>query len=223
MSKTLNIVIRVFSGILISIGLLQVVIGYEPLFRANFFVYLFSVISLLLVTFLPQILEKFNLRMSRGIYYTLTITVLLSIVGGYGFKFYHVIPHFDTAVHFMNGFIITVLGFSLIKYIVKADDGANIKVSIVAFLLSMAIGAIWEIFEFLVDITLNKNMQRFQDLVTGQPLIGQVALYDTMIDLIVDLLGAAIALILLIRSQQRTRKFINAFKIEEMVAEGLEV
>ena len=52
-------------------------------------------------------------------------------------------------------------------------------VALFAFMFTMGMGAIWEIFEFVVDQTLNLNMQKS-------------GLIDTMWDLIIDAGGAIV-------------------------------
>ena len=55
----------------------------------------------------------------------------------------------------------------------------------------MAVGVLWEIYEFTFDGILGLNMQKFR-LESGEMLIGREALTDTMEDLIVDALGALV-------------------------------
>ena len=52
-------------------------------------------------------------------------------------------------------------------------------------------------------------MQRYINIFTNPnvPFVGQAALFDTMIDLVVDTLGAIIAVILLYKSDSNKRKF----------------
>lgn len=62
-------------------------------------------------------------------------------------------------------------------------------VAVFAFCFALALGAVWEIYEFAADCLLATNMQKFS-LDNGTVLVGQAALRDTMKDLIVDALGA---------------------------------
>ena len=58
-------------------------------------------------------------------------------------------------------------------------------------LLSLALGAVWEIYEFTMDSVFGTNMQKYM-LDNGTALIGQAALQDTMKDIIVDAIGALV-------------------------------
>ena len=113
--------------------------------------------------------------------------------GGFIFRFYIIFSYYDTTIHFLNGIAIVVIAFAVVKYLVKNSDNNLPAIIFVAVLISIAIGPIWEIYEFLVDSLFDgSNMQRFKDVHTGTSFIGQAALRDTMIDLIVDTLGAIV-------------------------------
>ncbi len=68
-------------------------------------------------------------------------------------------------------------------------------VALFAFCFAVAVGGLWEIYEFLVDELMGQNMQKFI-LPDGTILIGHQALSDTMGDLIIDAIGALIASII---------------------------
>ena len=64
-------------------------------------------------------------------------------------------------------------------------------VSLFAFCFAVTLGVFWEVYEFTFDGILGINMQKFM-LEDGTQLIGRAALFDTMKDLIVDMVGAFI-------------------------------
>ena len=96
-------------------------------------------------------------------------------------SFYYLVPHWDTILHTCSGAMLGALGFSMIA----------IFIAVFAFGFAMALGAVWEIYEFSADALFGTNMQKFA-LDDGTPLIGQAALKDTMKDIIVDALGALV-------------------------------
>lgn len=216
MNNRLVLILRVFASILLSIAVIQIFAGIDPVYREDFPTFFLSLLTLLFVTFLPHLLSKFNIEVSKGLYYVLIFTTLTTIVGGYGFKLYQVLDHYDTVIHLFNGGVLVLFGFAFIKFILNEQENHVIKIAIVAFLLAITLGVMWEIYEFIVDTFLNRNMQRFEDVITGEPLIGQAALHDTMIDLIVDTIGAIFATFLLIRSYYREGKFIGYFTITKI-------
>ena len=62
-------------------------------------------------------------------------------------------------------------------------------IAVFAFCFALALGAVWEIYEFTMDSVFGTNMQKYM-LDNGTALIGQAALQDTMKDIIVDAIGA---------------------------------
>lgn len=78
-------------------------------------------------------------------------------------NFYVTIPHFDTLLHTLNGFLCAGIGFSLVDLL--NENSKNFKlsplfVSIVAFCFSMTIGVLWEFFEYGADNILKTDMQK---------------------------------------------------------------
>ena len=79
-------------------------------------------------------------------------------------NFYGKIPHWDTILHTINGFLCAAIGFSLID-ILNNSEKFHIKLSpifvaLVAFCFSMTIGVLWEFFEFGADQLLKYDMQK---------------------------------------------------------------
>lgn len=108
-------------------------------------------------------------------------------------NFYYIVPHWDTILHTFSGAALGALGFSLVTLLNKSDsiqfDLSPVFVAVFALCFALALGVIWEIYEFTIDCLLKTNMQKYA-LETGEQLIGQAALADTMKDLIVDAIGA---------------------------------
>ncbi len=79
-------------------------------------------------------------------------------------NFYGNIPHWDTILHTLNGFLCAAIGFSLIDILNNSErfhiNLSPIFVSLVAFCFSMTIGVMWEFFEFGVDQILKYDMQK---------------------------------------------------------------
>ena len=124
------------------------------------------------------------------------IFVICGTILGEAFSFYYAIPYWDSLLHFSSGIMVGMLGNILVvKFLQKRDcekliSPVVIVVSIMCF--SICVGVVWEFFEFATDSFLGVNMQKWR-LQDGTSLIGQAALIDTMKDLILDSLGAAVA------------------------------
>ena len=87
--------------------------------------------------------------------------------------------------------------------------------TIFAFSLAVTIGVIWEIIEFATDAWFGTNMQRFDNSVTRDPLMGQNALMDTMKDLILDFIGALIICIVGFIGMKTKTNVFHKWQIEK--------
>ncbi|MFN3945024.1 MAG: hypothetical protein ACK4K7_08850 [Allosphingosinicella sp.] len=95
----------------------------------------------------------------------------------------------DLVLHGTAGLLLGLLGF-LIVYMLNENEHVDLHMrpaflALFAFFFAVGIGALWEIFEFAMDQMFGTNMQK--------PMLGDPSgLTDTMWDLIVDTIGAAV-------------------------------
>lgn len=110
-------------------------------------------------------------------------------------SFYYNVKNWDTILHTFSGAMLGALGFSFITFLNRTDRvPMNLSPAFVAtfaFCFAVTLGVIWEIYEFTADGILHTNMQKF-GLEDGTPFPGRLAVMDTMKDLIVDTIGAAV-------------------------------
>lgn len=139
--------------------------------------------AVLLLTFMPAIIER-QLQVPLPTEFTLITCVFLfaSYALGEAGGFYERIWWWDLALHGMSAVITGLIGFlSLyVFYMTYRIRVAPIYVAILSFGLAVAVGTLWEIFEFLADWFLGLNMQRS-------------SLIDTMTDLMLNSGGAILA------------------------------
>lgn len=111
--------------------------------------------------------------------------LFLGEVRGYYARFWW----WDIALHTTSGLLLGILGFLLV-YVLNESERIELHmrprfVAFFAFFFAVAVGALWEIFEFAMDQIFGTNMQK--------PMLGDPSgLTDTMWDLIVDTVGAAV-------------------------------
>jgi|LSQX01.3.fsa_nt_gb hypothetical protein len=150
----------------------------------------------LVVMMIPSLIErKWSISIPNYMYIMYFIFLYCAIYLGEVRSFFYLVPYWDVILHAFSGAMLGALGFSLIS-ILNNTKSINVQlspffVSLFAFCFSVAIGAIWEIYEYAVDSLLSLNMQKFR-LADGTPLIGQNALADTMKDIIVDTISALV-------------------------------
>ena len=119
---------------------------------------------------LPSILAK---RLHIALPDTLQIVILLFVFAaeilGEIREFYLRIPHWDTALHTINGFLFAAIGFCIVDLLNK-DKNIGMSLSpfymaVAAFCFSMTIGVLWEFFEWGMDSFFHLDIQK--DTVIG--------------------------------------------------------
>jgi len=168
----LNLIIRI--TILIAI--------YQSI-RNNNYLVLFLSLLVFFITFLPYLFNwKFNLKIPTEIEIIIVIFIYASLYLGEVQSYYVKFWWWDIFLHAFSAIIFGFVGFTILYFMysrrtIKANPWA---IAIFSFSFAIAIGVLWEIFEFSVDQILGFNMQKS-------------GLVDTMWDLIVDTLGAILA------------------------------
>jgi hypothetical protein len=138
----------------------------------------------LFVTFLPNILKKrWNIIYPSEIWVVTLLFVMAALIFGEIFDFYYKFEAWDAILHMLSGFVIAMVAFIIVK---QLHEDVDIRVTLSPFFVSlfavsfsMAVGVVWEIFEYLMDVWFGTNMQKS-------------GLVDTMEDLIVATIGALI-------------------------------
>ena len=142
-----------------------------------------SGIVVLLLTFTPALLER-KLRVALPVEFTLLTCAFLfaSFALGEAGDFYERFWWWDLLLHGVSAMITGIIGFLSIYvfYMTHRIRVEPIYVAVLTFGLAVAVGTLWEIFEFLADWSLGLNMQKS-------------GLVDTMTDLMINAAGAIVA------------------------------
>ena len=137
--------------------------------------------------------RKLKIEIPSGIYILYVMFLYCAVFLGEVRSFYYTVPNWDTYLHTFSGFMIGALSFSVITLLNKEEKIhmtlSPIFVAVFAFCFSLALGAVWEIYEFTVDGIMKLNMQKYATE-AGVLKVGREALIDTMKDIIVDAVGA---------------------------------
>jgi len=162
--------------------------------RGDYLLMLVECLLGILVMFLPSMLEKrLRIAIPGGMYLVFVLFLYAGIYLGEVRSFYYRFANWDTVLHAFSGVMLGALGFSVVSLLNDSEKVAvslsPLFVALFAFCFAVALGVVWEIYEFGVDGLLGLNMQKFATE-GGAPLAGRAALVDTMSDLIVDSLAA---------------------------------
>lgn len=179
---------------------LVVAIAYS-LWRGHWHILFLSTLSYL-VTLLPAFISR-NVRIHLPIEFELSLIafVYAATFLGEAAAFYTRFWWWDILLHTLSGIIFGFAGFLVLFtfYASRRLIAAPYIIAISTAVFGLAIGAVWEIFEFVVDQLTNANMQE-----GGLP--------DTMWDLINDLLGSLLIAhlgYLYIRRHKTSRGFFS--------------
>ena len=180
----------------------QEIIDGEPYqkVKSDYLLMLTQCLLGLVVMSLPSIItHKLRLMVPNAMCILYYVFLYCAIFLGEIFSFYYLVPHWDLYLHAMSGAMLGSLGFILVDWLNKDEhvklSMSPVFVSLFAFSFALAVGALWEIYEFTFDAALGLNMQKFKTE-DGTLLVGSGALADTMEDLIIDAIAAAAVTIL---------------------------
>lgn len=144
---------------------------------------IFITLAALGLTLLPGLLaSRVGLRLPSSFLAAIALFVLATLYLGEVHDFYNRFWWWDLALHFGSAMGFGILGFLLIFMLFQGDRYAAPPwaLGLLSFCVALAVGALWEIFEYAMDTLFGFNMMK-----SGLP--------DTMGDLIVDAVGAALA------------------------------
>lgn len=122
--------------------------------------------GLTLILFLmPSFLErKFRVDLPDTLEIVVLVFIFAADILGEIAEFYIRVPHWDTALHTVNGFLFAAVGFSIVNMLNEdkriAMSLSPVSVAVVAFCFSMTIGVLWEFFEWGADLLLGLDMQK---------------------------------------------------------------
>jgi hypothetical protein len=143
---------------------------------------LFIAILALIAVWLPSALEKnFDVHLPLEFEFILNLFIYGSIFLGEIHGFYTLFWWWDVVLHAMSGVAFGFIGFLILFSLYKSKrfQASPFLIAVFAFSFALALGTLWEIFEFFMDSFFALNMQKS-------------GLVDTMTDLIVNAVGAIV-------------------------------
>lgn len=140
-----------------------------------------------LVTFLLTLLpvffgDRFAVKLPVSFVSMIVVFIFATVFLGEAFDFYEQYWWWDILLHGGSAVGFGLFSFLLVFMLFQGDrySAPPVAIAFVTFSCAVAVGVIWEIFEFSADQLFGLNMQK-----SGLP--------DTMWDLIVDCIGASVA------------------------------
>ena len=125
--------------------------------------------------------QRFDLRVPRSFTLLIVCFALGTLILGEVYDFYEKYWWWDILLHGGSALVLGMCGFVFVFYLFEGDRYAAppMALAFIGFCFAVMVGAVWEIFEFVMDQSFGLNMQKS-------------GLVDTMWDLIVDVIGATL-------------------------------
>ena len=124
----------------------------------------FCILTIVLL-YVPSWLQvKLHIELPPALEITILCFIFAAEILGEVNAFYVNVPHWDTMLHTLNGFLAAAVGFSMVL-LLNDDERLTFDLSpfflaLMAFCFSMTIGVLWEFFEFGMDFFFGSDMQK---------------------------------------------------------------
>lgn len=194
------------------IGVITIIVAAEIVYSIFMFQWMNSFIAMLvlMITLLPVLLKnRLRVKVPTEFQLLFILFMFAALFLGEIRGFYERFWWWDIALHTTSGLMLGIFGFLLV-YLLNESERIPLDmkpgfIAFFAFLFAVALGSLWEVFEFIMDQIFGLNMQK---AMLGDPS----GLTDTMWDLIVDSLGAFfISLLGYIYMLKRKESFVDAW------------
>jgi len=150
----------------------------------------FLVVAIMIGILSPELLKRrYRVEIPSEVQIAATLFAFAALFLGEVRGYYERFWWWDETLHATAGLLLGLFGFLVINSL-NTSRGVRLEmrpsfVALFAFLFSLSLGTVWEIFEFVMDQSFGLTMQK--------PMLGDSSgLTDTMWDLIVDAFAAAI-------------------------------
>jgi hypothetical protein len=168
--------------------------------RAIYYEVAICVVSLAIFVYVQFFLSRRWLRNPPAMQLFIAAVFFVGLTVGRYFYLYRDAPGFDKFVHLLYGAAFGVIGYAFFYRLNPSQKERLTVTPATLFVLAVCFASIcsffWEIYEFSFDRLFGSNMQHWRDgLVSG--------LNDTMLDMVADLLGAALVSAVWLRLQRR--------------------
>lgn len=164
-----------------------------------------------LLSFLPYVIKPFKVQCTKTceVYFLLAVMVHFIIGGTFNAYRYSI---FSSVVHFSNSFLMGVIIYGMLLRNTNKQGKFFLLITTTACVV--LVGVLWELVEFSIDGIFGVNMQRTSDTMTELPFVGRHAIFDTMADLLMDVLGGFCAGLLSNIIKIKKRPFYLFFELK---------
>lgn len=133
--------------IYIVLRLIVIGVGIRQFFNADYQGVFYCLLTLVLFM-LPSFVEhKFKVELPTGLEITVLVFIFAAEILGEIACYYLTVPHWDTMLHTVNGFVCAAIGFSLVDVLNRNSrikfNLSPVFMAVTAFCFSMTVGVLW--------------------------------------------------------------------------------
>ena len=144
--------------------ILVIAVMIAQFFNGNFENVFFCILTLVLFM-VPSFIEvNFHIELPDTLEIIILLFIFAAEILGEIQQYYLTVPHWDTILHTLNGFLAAAIGFSLVDLFNRNErfsfSLSPMFLAVVAFCFSMTIGVLWEFFECGMDLFFGSDMQK---------------------------------------------------------------
>lgn len=136
----------------------------RAVFRQEYQSVFLCALSLVLMILPSIIARKLKILLPSTLEIVILLFIFAAEILGELNSFYVRVPHWDTMLHTINGFLCAAIGFALVDMLNRNDKFtfqlSPLYLAIVSFCFSMTVGVLWEFFEFSGDYFFGMDMQK---------------------------------------------------------------
>ena len=125
---------------------------------------IFCILTIVLLYVPSWVQVRLRIELPPPLEITILCFIFAAEILGEVNAFYVNVPHWDTMLHTIIGFLAAAVGFSLVLLLIDIEmltfDLSPFFLAMVAFCFSMTIGVLWEFFEFGMDRLFHMDMQK---------------------------------------------------------------
>ena len=210
-------VILSLCAILFAGGIVSLCIVEDDATQSRLAFQTFEVALMIFLVFVPDILHRMmRVKIPPLMEIIFVAFSFCCLILGDVADFYGRIPWWDSLEHGISGVLLGILGYVIINTFNSIEGNkfrySPLFVSLWVISFALAVGAIWEIIEFITDGLFGLNSQQFMEssgtFDASVPLQGHEALRDTMEDLMLDFAGSLLVSVIGYFDLKKQRKGI---------------
>ena len=210
----LTLIFILLLSVVFMVSLVQIALNLID-YPQGYIILFIQTLAGMLLMYLPYLFKRFGIIFAPLATASLAAFSFAALVMGSLWDFYVLIHRYDFILHFVSGFLMTLVSYSLpaIAY-PKVKFGVGF-LSVFAFSFAMLLGKIWEVWEFFLDSMFGSNTQTWAVRATGEVLVGQAALHNTMWDIIFNILGGLLACFIAFLAIKHNKPWLKLYQIRK--------